>query len=1553
MKRRIENLTKYMLKKMLFISICVILICISSKDTYALTAAQYDRFVEEGRLGNLNIEVNAKGQMFRKFGHFIIDGEYTGGDANNPFYNEENSRDLAILAVPGNSVYEVYGEIDYDAIDYSYEDDETLNATQYDRATFEARVERMDYGNTYKSAIGYGKYNLRQGKNLTAFVKFAYDFYKNNSGETRVGCKNEIDLSTRGLTSNKICPMELLEEYANVSYIDSSKDAGLKDVWDKCTKEWEYEGTALSNTENIFEHLQDIFMCYVYLKPGVDKIRNTIGLDTSELSDSDYGAILSMMYERFGGRPINPARVESGNAIPVIGTGDVLAALVDLSDTELEHMTIADKIYTCMIEVKYKNNDLKLASWLKEAELVNGGYSILSAKEYDIYMKAYQKAFQLYGQDTANDTLLDYGCVLTPDIFESKKSFNEALNDFARTIRNHFGNSSFYNNKDNANYVARSYMMAKKMCENSQFTDITDIYACDMDVVSHTYGYDSSNIILLADTQVVQLNDSYGEDCDTDQDGINDNVEAHTPEEVDITNFLKEYCKYNKYTPEETADMIAKNSKVVMYNYSSNPVLPDSDFDGRDDLRDGRKLNNEYKSIVETNNYNNVEINYYQDYRYFFMDSTKYYPELAEMGMSLANMAYKKYLNFPFSNTKLYKTWKNSNEGERYTANNLSEYMWYFGMDSLYEHLVDYSNLEFYDVPYVIGQHDTIALLGKVNNLERNVITLAIGDCGEDKSAFSYLTDVLTGNTNNINSKIGFYKNEADNVYQALVNYDNAHEADRWKKSYWIVGYGTGGSIANLVAKKFIDYKHSNQNIYCYTYGAPSIVNINNTDDIKDLANLAYKSIFNIENEDDFILKETDRQLGYYKYGWKVNASINTGYYAHNKSLKGKFQKITNKVYSGNMKDSQDYLKSLMIDYKKYYIDAYSKIKNEQKISSAHSEVSYFLLSSYGEKESVYVSNFLRDRSRDSDGDGLPDIWEKLGADINDDGIVDVDLPVMGADPHKKDLFIEIDYMTGYEPNISALQRVVDVFEEHDINMHIDAGPYSINFPNDEELSESEELVYEQTIATEYKSDSYWRTTLNLHFNKNRRDIFRYCVYINIFNDNRVLGISNGIPGNSFVSAKGLIDNDEIKEASNFMHELGHTLGLTHGGAKDDDYVFKPNHLSIMNYLYSNTGLYPTNEINYSEYELPAIDINHVDERKGIDPDGVVDTSLGCKWIIKNNGNSFMQHEQESITNEPIDFNGNNKIEKNCKVDFYFGKQLSDGSLYRDNKARATINEWENLVYKPEEGAMVIENIKLDNASLSIKDIDRLKELPMGAYDILWNDKPNKYDIHGIAVYNEKDNKYYYEITVTNEGKSSTITDISTDSNELKFNLKDFKIELPKHTNNTISVVKIYIPIKENLEEKYYKVSVIWKDVYGTEYERTDILDTTHSGCENIKDYSKVNNELNENSVFVRYDIEDYNNNAFGEKYILPCEAYQKADGTWTSDAVDNFEEYVDQVVEKVDVNGFVSTHTINDTENGSNKNVIYVIGFIILVGIILLIRFVLRIIKTKQDEDF
>ena len=37
-------------------------------------------------------------------------------------------------------------------------------------------------------------------------------------------------------------------------------------------------------------------------------------------------------------------------------------------------------------------------------------------------------------------------------------------------------------------------------------------------------------------------------------------------------------------------------------------------------------------------------------------------------------------------------------------------------------------------------------------------------------------------------------------------------------------------------------------------------------------------------------------------------------------------------------------------------------------------------------------------------------------------------------------------------------------------------------------------------------------------------------------------------------------------QAAAFMHELGHTLGLLHGGG--DDINFKPNYVSVMNYLW-------------------------------------------------------------------------------------------------------------------------------------------------------------------------------------------------------------------------------------------------------------------------------------------------------------------------------------------------------------------------------------------------
>jgi hypothetical protein len=47
----------------------------------------------------------------------------------------------------------------------------------------------------------------------------------------------------------------------------------------------------------------------------------------------------------------------------------------------------------------------------------------------------------------------------------------------------------------------------------------------------------------------------------------------------------------------------------------------------------------------------------------------------------------------------------------------------------------------------------------------------------------------------------------------------------------------------------------------------------------------------------------------------------------------------------------------------------------------------------------------------DGDGDGLNYCWETNGVDIDNNGTIDLDLPAMGANAFKKDIFIEVDFM--------------------------------------------------------------------------------------------------------------------------------------------------------------------------------------------------------------------------------------------------------------------------------------------------------------------------------------------------------------------------------------------------------------------------------------------------------------------------------------------------------------------------------------------------------------
>src|SRR5437660_11875108 len=97
----------------------------------------------------------------------------------------------------------------------------------------------------------------------------------------------------------------------------------------------------------------------------------------------------------------------------------------------------------------------------------------------------------------------------------------------------------------------------------------------------------------------------------------------------------------------------------------------------------------------------------------------------------------------------------------------------------------------------------------------------------------------------------------------------------------------------------------------------------------------------------------------------------------------------------------------------------------------------------------------------DRDGDGLPDAWERHGVTIDGGaGPRFIDLPAMGADPMRPDIFLQIDWMADAEhdqhPSPEAIQLVVEAFANAPwesptgsvgIALHVDAGADSLLAP--------------------------------------------------------------------------------------------------------------------------------------------------------------------------------------------------------------------------------------------------------------------------------------------------------------------------------------------------------------------------------------------------------------------------------------------------------------------------------------------------------------------------
>lgn len=302
----------------------------------------------------------------------------------------------------------------------------------------------------------------------------------------------------------------------------------------------------------------------------------------------------------------------------------------------------------------------------------------------------------------------------------------------------------------------------------------------------------------------------------------------------------------------------------------------------------------------------------------------------------------------------------------------------------------------------------------------------------------------------------------------------------------------------------------------------------------------------------------------------------------------------------------------------------------------------------------------------DDDGDALPNGWELHGYDANNDGIIDVPLHTMGANYRHKDIFVEMDYMrrssgsTVLEPNQQVLDRIVQVFANGDISNP--DGTTGINI----HLEKDDQVPYDSNLQPAW---SDFDVIKNNYFDSRRAATHYYMIWADRYEGGTSSGLARNIPASNFIvtlggwhSGTGGTDDEKV---GTFIHELGHAIGLKHGGVDHTNY--KPNYISIMSYQYQTKGVYRNGSwgnYDYQRFSLPSLSESNLNESVGLNGGSVLN---GYRILYHCNGNS-----RETAANGGIDWNCNGSVGGNVYGDI--NNDNSYSTLY-------SWDDWANIEF--------------------------------------------------------------------------------------------------------------------------------------------------------------------------------------------------------------------------------------------------------------------------------
>jgi hypothetical protein len=287
----------------------------------------------------------------------------------------------------------------------------------------------------------------------------------------------------------------------------------------------------------------------------------------------------------------------------------------------------------------------------------------------------------------------------------------------------------------------------------------------------------------------------------------------------------------------------------------------------------------------------------------------------------------------------------------------------------------------------------------------------------------------------------------------------------------------------------------------------------------------------------------------------------------------------------------------------------------------------------------------------DTDDDGISDGDETLGTSSG------LNLPAMGANPVHKNIFLEYDWFVdslecathSHRPTPQSISLVSAAFANAPVqNPDGTTGITLINDYGQGGAFSGGNLINDADgVLTGGVNDTEYVNYKSVNFAANRLGYFHYVILPHQYNTNSYSSGQAQVVGDSLIVSLYCANSDQ-NVANTIMHELGHNLGLLHGGNEYTNY--KPNYNSVMNY----------------EYQFPGVDTDC--QRGG---DGLLDYSRNTRITLNE---SALVESAGMCGNVAIDWNLNGQIDASAVSTDINSDSMT--SILSDN------DDWSTLVYK-------------------------------------------------------------------------------------------------------------------------------------------------------------------------------------------------------------------------------------------------------------------------------